>query len=86
MARLDLRIEGEKVGASKVLLAASSLLKMLKAVERDVTGKKQATIPWEVTIVTTSVGVFITLRSEGDEVKAIAFETTQKALARMEVE
>lgn len=83
MANLSLRIEGENLSATKVLSAATTFVKMLKDIERETTGAKRATVPWQVNIMSTASLVLITLQSDGKDVQQVAFDTGQEALARM---
>ena len=85
MANISLRIEGEDVSATKVLLAASTFLKMLNAIEREITGKRRPGVPWQVNIMSTASLALITLRSDGSNVETVAFDTAQEALNRMKV-
>ncbi len=83
MASLSLRIEGEELSATKVLLAASTFVKLLKEIERQVTGKKRATVQWQVSIMSTPSLALISLQSDGKDVEKVAVDTAQEALARM---
>ena len=87
MANVNLRIEGENLSATKVLSAATTFVKLLKEIEREVTGKKQATLSWHVNISSTTSLALISLYSNGRDRAAvkIAFDTAQEALARMKI-
>jgi hypothetical protein len=68
MARIELLITGEKesVGAQKVLSAASTMLKLLRAIEREQTGKRAKT-KWVVDIQTGFRIVQIALHTESED-------------------
>ncbi len=67
MARIELRMDGKSLRAQDVLGAATGMAKLLRSIEREVTGKRRATIVWHVDIQTGFFSTLIALRTVADD-------------------
>ena len=84
MTRLEMVLEGESLGATKVMRAANVALRLLRAVEKSHT-KKPPAIEWQVDILTGFRHAIIVLRvdSQKDPESAMMWDTAQTAIAQM---
>jgi len=81
MARVEMRLDGESPAAGTVLKAAQSFLRLLRAIEKEITGKRPS-VRWEIDILTGRTSSLIVLRSEGaasETHELVALEAADRA-------
>lgn len=79
MARLEMTLEFDKEKptpkAEPMLKAARDGLALLRALERHKTGKRRATVPWQVDVVSSYSRCLIVYRCEGEGADALPPDT-----------
>lgn len=90
MARLEITVDFDKHKPTPspefTLRAAKSCLRLLRAVERNVTGKKRAAIPWQIDIVSSYTRCLIVLRCDGGKASEAAQTVIEEAGERNPLE
>lgn len=84
MARLEIRLDGHDIGADKALFTARTTLRILRSIEKEMTGKRAA-IHWKVDIFSGFRETTVVVRDESPRGKdeAVAFDTAELAMKRM---